>query len=166
MPLDPPTLTLLDVKNHLFAHFLTQSTFHMVNDLKKVKLGAAYDDGDQGVFKAFKEQMFRAALNDLEDTKLVALLDDDTFVLTQPLTTFSQQVTISATTANVMADLLNASARESGVTEYVTNKLGITDSDISTIVSLCMVYRKALDDITNQIDGDGPDEFTPGLGDN
>ena len=45
-------MTLIDIKNHLFVHFLTQSMFSLKDDIDKITLGAVYDNPKSKLGKA------------------------------------------------------------------------------------------------------------------
>ncbi len=74
-----------------------------------------------------------------------------TYMLTQPLGTFTQTVQVSPYTAHVVADAFNFFARGSPTT-YVANKLALTDSDIQAIALIAFALRDQIDNMGEHID--------------
>ena len=165
-----PQLTLLDVKNSLYAHFLVKATFSLTDDQRNFHLGAAYDD-PKGQMAAYKTPLLTNALNDMVKIGLLLVLDEEKgiYMLTQPLGTFTQQVTISPYTAHLIAEAFNFFARSTNATDYVANKLAVTDIDINAVMQICFSLRDKLDKMheimANNFGPEGGDgEDTPGLG--
>jgi len=159
-------VTLLDIKNHLYAHFLVKSTFSLKEDLGEIRLGAAYDDAAKGgVLVGQKEPLFRAALGDMERAGLILCLDQvaGLYVLTQPLTSLPQSVLVAPLTAHLVAELINGMGERTGFLngggQYVTNKFAITDGDILAIVQICHALSDEVDELYEMLDdGPPPDE--------
>ena len=155
-------MTLLDIKNHLYAHFLVKSTFSIKEDLGSVGLGAAYDNAvKDSILADKKEPMFRAALAELEKADMILCLDSaaDTYVLKQPLTAAPQAVVIAPLTAHRVAELINDFGRRTGFLtnphQYATNKFAITDGDIGAIVQICYTLSDEVDHLIEMLE-DGP----------
>lgn len=147
-------VTILDIKNHLYAHFLGATTFSLRDDLKTVQLGKVYDKG--GELAAHKAGLVKAALEEMEKAGLVHCLDPEAgvYVLTQPLTSLHQQVVVSPVTANLVAEVFNTFARETGQTEYIANKLAISDIDIATVARVAVMLHDRLVELEDELEGD------------
>lgn len=130
--------TLVDIKNHLFSHFLTDPVFRIKTDVASIKLDKK-QLGKELVGQ--EEDLFRAALEDFKRVNIVSELGatgSGVYILTQPLNTFNQTVTITPMTAEMIADLINGPGRVlTGNKRYTANKLGLTDSDLQMVVSMC-----------------------------
>ncbi len=151
-------MTLLDIKNHLIGHFLSQSTFSLRDDLARVRLGGAYDEAlaKGGALAERKEPLFRAALEDMARSSILLELDkvNGVYILNQPLNTFNQTVTVSPITAHNVAELINGFAPMIGREDHVCNKLSITDMDLNALVQLCLAFRGQLDDLLDDLEGE------------
>jgi hypothetical protein len=133
-------VTLLDIKNHLFSHFLRQTTFSLKHDLVNVRIG------EDSPLEPYKEALYRAALDDMEKAGLVLPLDkvNGYYILTQPINTFAQQVVVSPGTAELIADLIDMCGDMVGYDDYTPNKLAITDADISAVGQICFALMDEL----------------------
>ncbi len=134
-------MTITDVKNALFTHFFTSSTFSVVDDVA----GLGLSDKDLGEALApHRAALVTAALNDMVTGGLLAPVAAGLYVLTQPLNVFSQQVVLSPLGAEMVADLVNewhSMADEGG--SYTANKMAINSHDIET---LCHYLHFLLDE--------------------
>ena len=146
-------VTILDIKNHLYAHFLGATMFSLRDDLKTIQLGKIYEKG--GDLAAHKVGLVKAALEEMEKAGLVHCLDREVgvYVLTQPLASQYQQVVVSPVTANMVAEVFNTFARETGQTDYLANKLAISDIDISTVARVAIMLHDRLLDIEEEAEG-------------
>jgi hypothetical protein len=165
-PPEAPQLTLLEVRNHLFVHFLQKTTFNLAEDLRGIKLGADFDE-PSGKLHPYKSALVVAGLDELVKNGVLLVLDAShgTYMLTQPLGTFTQSVQVSPYTAHLVGDAFNFFARGSPTT-YVANKLALTDSDIQAVALIVFALRDQLGEMAEQIeeleqmlnlDGDGPE---------
>ncbi len=129
-------MTLVDIKNILFSHFLTETTFSLKDDLAPIKLeGKKIDE----VVVANKEALFRAGLDDFVRTGVLVKATDDLYILTQPIDSFSQTITLAPIVAEMVGDLINDVGQELGMTNHLANKLSITSDDIGAICQICHV---------------------------
>ena len=132
-------MTLVDIKNHIFTHLMTESTFSLGDDVTSVKLNK--EDLTE-VVAQHKIALFKTALTDLVRAGILAEVETvpGLYVLTQPLNSYSQNVTLSAMTAEMVVDLVNgfgeALSDEEGP-PYVANKMGITGEDIARLCHIC-----------------------------
>mgnify|MGYP001595564102 CR=1 FL=1 len=132
-------MTLVDIKNHIFSHLLTESTFSLSDDISAIKIPK---DELTEVVAQHKVALFKTALTDLTKIGLVAEVEGvpGLYVLTQPLHGYVQNVQLSAMTAEMVGDLVNgfgdAMADEEG-NPYVTNKLALTGDDIARLCHIC-----------------------------
>ena len=153
------SVTLVDIKNHLFSHFLTSTVFDLTTDISTIKLpkGALTDGLDKQ-----KDALFKAALEDFKRVNIVAELGQTgsgIYILTQPLNTFTQTVSITPMTAEMVADLINDVGQMLTGRKYVSNKLGLTDTDIQMLCNMC---HNLLDESMHFDGEEGPDGPTPG----
>ncbi len=159
---------MLEVKNHLYVHFLKQTTFTLAEDLRGIRLGAAFDD-PKGKLHAYKAPLVVTALDEMVKVGLLLALDAShgTYMLTQPLGTFTQTVQVSPYTAHLVADAFNFFARGTGPATYTANKLAITDTEVQALALLAFSLRDQVDDLQDQIEEmmDDPDQGPAGAGD-
>lgn len=130
-------MTLVNIKNALLSHFLSASTFNLIDDIEAIKINAKEDGGD---FVEHKREIVQYALDELVKLGIIAKVSGDLYVLIQPLSQFPQSVTISPMTALMVSDLINGWTKMTGDQEktgYVVNKLGITDYDIGSLCTIC-----------------------------
>lgn len=161
-----PQITLLDIKNVLYMHFLARSTFSVQDDEGLLGLGKAYDEKD-GKMAQYKGALIKQALDDMVKGGFLLELDKvkGVYMLTQPLGTFNQSVVISPYTANLVADAFNFFARQTGPSPYVANKLAITDTEVMAIAQLVFAFRDELDEIYEGMDdGDEAGDELPPFG--
>ncbi len=160
MDTDTPQLTLLEIKNHLYVHFLGKTTFSLNEDLRFVKLGVAFDD-PKGKMHAYKAPLIVTALDDMVKVGLLLVLDtaQGVYMLTQPIGTFTQKVDISPYTAHLVAEAFNFFARQNQQAAYMANKLCISDVDINSVAQMCFALRDQIDDLHEQMEAmmDGDD---------
>lgn len=154
----PPRLTLLEVKNVLYGHFLGATSFGLKDDLDRLQLGAPYDD-PKGLYHTERDSLVRAALDDMASIGLLVALGD-TYLLKAPLGTFNQSVIISPYTAAMVADIFNEFARQTQGVGYTANKLAISDTEIHALAHIVFTLRDQLDEMYEQMDMD--DEDGPG----
>ncbi len=124
-------MTLVDIKNALFSHFLTETTFNLKEDISSIQLDTS---GLDEAFLTHKETLFAAALDDYVKSGVLILVADGLYLLTQPINTFNQSVVLSPIAAEMVADLVNIFAEDEG---YTANKMALTSDDISTLCHFC-----------------------------
>ncbi len=152
--------TLVDIKNAILTHFLTQSSFTLPDDLKSFKIDPK--DGSPA-FAESKEEVARWVLDEYVKGGIVAKVSDTLYVLTQPISQLSQQVVITPLTAlmltNIVNDWVNATG-ERKQTGYVVNQLSINDRDVA---ALCHICHQLMDGPGPDLDdGEDPEKLPPG----
>ncbi len=160
-----PPVTLLDIKNHLYGHFLTKTTFSLKDDSASVGLGPHYDV-PQGSMSTYKPILLRAALEEMTKAGWLLCLDAvvGLYMLSAPLAAQAQQVVISPYTANLIADAFNYFARATGPTPHVANKLAISDIEMNAVASMVFAFRDEADELHEMMEGGPDDEDGPNLG--
>jgi len=124
-------VTLVDIKNALFSHFLTETTFNLKEDADSIQL----DIND--IDKAFldnKDKLFIAALDDYIKSGVLVEVSSGLYMLTQPINSFNQSVILSPITSEMVADLVNLFSKDEG---YVANKMALTSDDITMLCHFC-----------------------------
>lgn len=104
------------------------------------------------------EKLINLAMEELIKMDLVKVLDKDYWVLTKPMTAFSQTIKISGPLSCSIASVLNKAA--SFVTNEKTelcNSMSITEDDIETLVLIADNINKREDEFPEE--SDGSDEF-------
>jgi len=144
-------MTLLDIKNHLFSHFLSESTFSLQDDVATLKLPK--QDVTE-ILTTHKAALVKLALEDMTKQGICAEAAPGLYILTQPLNSYSQSVTLNPMVIEMVTDLVNGfgEALEDPNSEsepYVANKLAISADDIARLCHICHVL---LDE-----NGDGQD---------
>ena len=128
------SITLIDIKNALFSHFITETVFNIKEDCAAIGLS----DKDLGEsLVGLRESLFKAALDDFVRLGITAELSPGVYILTQPVNTFSQPVNLSPMAAEMIADLVNGFGEGTEGSQYVVNKLGITSFDIERLCHFC-----------------------------
>jgi len=151
-------LTIAYVKNLLFSHFLSQTTFDLKSDLASIKFPASKGKGvelDSNLADKHSA-LVRAALDDfVKDDMLVELEPKGSglYILRLPLDSFTQTVEISPGLAEMIADLINgfgeAQDRALGSEDeeedfegearqhYQCDRMNLSERDIAIIVHIC-----------------------------
>jgi hypothetical protein len=127
-------MTLVDVKNALFSHFLVSHTFSLKDDVSSLQLDTS---GDGEGLVAHLDAIVKAALDDFARTGMVAIIAPDLYILSQPLDTFQQQVTLTPMAAEMVTDLVNEYMTCIDGPRYVANKLSLTSHDIEILCHYC-----------------------------
>jgi len=140
-------MTLVHVKNLLLSHLLQNNTFSIQDDTPTIDFGK---DEDTEELNPFKEKVVRLAVKELEQVGILKLVDADTelYLLSQPVNSFVQQVSISPLCAEMLADTVNAFVRGTDIDGVVCNKLSVTEGDIMALIH---VFHMMLEDM----DGEG-----------
>ena len=131
--------TLVDVKNALFSHFITCSTFSLPDDLVSIKLEPDGKEGS-GSFDQHKEDVARFVLGEMAKGGIVAQVTPTFYALVQPVNQLSQSVVIDSLTAMMVADLVNDFVMQTGEraqTGYVVNQLALSNRDIAALCHIC-----------------------------
>ncbi len=101
------------------------------------------------------------SFEDLVRLDVVRVLEDGYWVLTKPLHSFTQTLTISGTLACSIAKVLNTAAQkvtENNETEFC-NALAITEEDIETITVIANNVNEQDDKLDGEDDIEDSDEF-------
>lgn len=126
-------MTLVDIKNALFSYFLTETTFNIKEDASSILLDTKDVDKE---FVEHKEALLTAALMDL--VRIGVLIEvvpgGGLYMLTQPISTFSQAVNLNPIASEMVADLVNLYVDDEG---YKANKMALTSEDIITLCQFC-----------------------------
>lgn len=123
-------MTLVDIKNALFSHFMSDSVFTLADDIASLGL----DDKELGPALApHREALVKAGLDDFARVGILLEVSTGTYILTQPISVMTQQVILSPLAAEMVADLVN----EFTDGPYQANKLGITTTDIERLCGFC-----------------------------
>ncbi len=145
-------MTLLDIKNALYLHFLQKTSFCVNDDSAAITLGGVYDD-PKGKYAQHKPSLLRAALDDMAKQGVCLCVDAETglYVLTQPIGSYSQTVVLSSYTANLIGDAFNLFARETGQ-PIVANKLAISDTEISCIGQVALALHERVQGLEDELE--------------
>ena len=142
-------LTLVDIKNHVFSHFMAEPTFNVAEDVAAIKLPK--DDITETV-EHNKVALFKTALQELARNGIVAEVtgtDGNVYILTQPLNTYTQQVVISPMVAEMVGDLVNGFSEaldDEGGDKYVANKMNISGEDVARLCHICHMLLNNAED--------------------
>lgn len=127
-------MTLLEVKNQLVTHFLSHDTFDPVKHAFDVTYDKEVAD--------FREQMTATALAELEAAGFIRRFDSgdkSLWVLTQPIASFPQQVTLSPITCNMIASIVNFHNDLEEI-DYVVDQTKIDESAIGRLIQIVSEY--------------------------
>jgi hypothetical protein len=146
-------MTLIEIRNQIFTHFLKSDTFALPNDLKKVKVGKNQEE--------FKQELVTQVLTDMQEDGLCGEISNPAtgeikaFVMAGPLGQNGQDVSISNQTAELVAEIINqylASQDQEGVVD----KLNINEGDIQNLAIITAQLLNGLDG--DQLKFGGKDE--------
>lgn len=139
-------MTLTDAKNQLVSHFLTSHTFSVKDDTPSLKgpRSEGAEDKDP-LSQEDKEAVYRVALEELAKLGMVALVKEGFYVLTQPITSYAQNVQISPIAALMVADLAETFVNGNDI-DHTVNQLAITEHDILFVCKLCHELLNERDD--------------------
>lgn len=125
-------MNLVEVRNQLFSHFIENDTFLYPKDVSSIKV-----DDEQSKFagKIVKRVLDTMVTDNVVD---VVEIDNSTlaYITTLPLAADHQEVTISANTANLIAEVINQYQESAEATDYYADKFNITDSDMQAILGI------------------------------
>lgn len=133
-------MTLVDIKNHIFTHLLTESTFSLADDISPIKFSK--EELTETVSQ-HKVGLFKTALTEMVRNGVVAEIEGSpgVYVLTQPLNSYSQTVILPPIVAEMVGDLVNgfsnAISDDEGGERYTVNKMQITGEDIGRLCHIC-----------------------------
>lgn len=129
--------TLVDIKNAILTHFLTQSSFSIPGDLASIKIDPKDSSPE---FSAHKGDVARYALDEYTKSGIIAKVNDNLYALIQPINNLNQSLVLSPLTALMVANLVNDFVTHTGErksTGYVVNMMSITDRDIQSLCHIC-----------------------------
>lgn len=142
-------MTIVDIKNAVFSHFLTETTFSLSDDIG----GLGLSDKVLGECLApHRDALVRAALNDFTLQGVTLEISPGVWILTNPIGNLSQNVVLSPMAAEMVADLVADWHDNVDGPQYSPNKLAITSYDIEC---LCHYCHFLLDEDT-PLDGEEP----------
>ena len=130
------------IKNLLFSHFLTEDTFDLNFDLSPIVLNHK-EVGENVV--AQKAPLFKCALDELARNGVLTEAAPGLYILTQPISAFSQMVALSPIAAEMIADLLEEVGMSDDERPYRVNKMAITSDDISALCHVCHLLLEESD---------------------
>lgn len=141
-------MTLVHVKNLLLSHLLQNNTFSIRDDSAIIDF-----DKDQDIeeLEPFREKIIRLAVKELEVVGILRLVDEESelYILSQPVNSFVQQISISPLCAEMLSDTVNAYVKGTNIENIVCNKLAITEQDIMALIH---VFHMMLDDMADDQD--------------
>lgn len=126
-------MTLVDVKNALFSHFLTSTIFDINEDV--VSLALPTKELPEKVASS-KVALVKTALIEFEKMGVAVCYDQKKglYILSQPVDSFIQPVNVGPVTAEMVADLVNLYREDEG---YRANKMALTNDDITCLCHFC-----------------------------
>lgn len=133
-------MTVIEVRNKILEHFLTESYFCDKEHLEKLNLGSYFKNKSD-----LAAAMVLEALRDLEAAKLIRKCLAGGFVfwvLEQPLASYPQTVTLSIPTITMIADTINKYRDSCNITGDVCDKTKIKEEDIQNLVYIIMNLMK------------------------
>lgn len=147
-------MTIVEIKNQVLTHFFNNTIFSLSSDSQKIEL-----DDD---LKPLTEEVVRTVLVDLENLgliKKVASAQKEIWILTQSLTAFNQNVTITAATAEMISDTINSFREANEISGDISDKTKITEADIINLVNISHIMAETpLDDEEFEDDNEDGDD--------
>lgn len=128
-------MTIVDVKNALFTHFLTETSFSLKGDVAAALSASSVPEE----LVEHKEALCKAALDDYTRSGITVEVAPGVYVLTQPIDQMTQQVALSPLAAELIAGLVNGVAADTNDARQgdPANKLAITSGDIEQVCHFC-----------------------------
>jgi len=137
-------MTLMEIKNQLLTFFLKNDTFVLAeeSDLKKIKTNSHQE--------TVKKDIISSVLDELaKDGLVVKVINDQQrtvcYSLIAPFASFSQNIEISAQTAELITEILNQYFQSKNQTDYIVDKLNINEFDIQQLAILTAQLLNNLD---------------------
>lgn len=126
-------MTLIDIKNALFSHFLTSTIFDLSEDVDTLVLPTK--DVNEKLASS-KKALVKTALAEFEKIGVAVCYDQKNglYILSQPVDSFIQPVNVGPVTAEMVADLVNLYREDEG---YRANKMALTNDDITCLCHFC-----------------------------
>ena len=145
-------MTLLEVKNQLISFFFSHDSF----EFKRHQLEVTFDKDSAD----FREPLLREALADLERIgivkKMVVAGDEvaearESWMLTQPVFSFSQNLVVGALTAEIIANTINGASEDLGV-KLSCDKTKLGEQDLLKLCGIIDEMAERLDVLTEEED--------------
>lgn len=121
-------MTLSDIKNQLFSHFLKKDYFSISEHADSITVASDFLES--------KEKLIAATMEDLIDIDIVAPLDDGRWILKAPIISIPQTVQIGGTTAELIADFVNSYRDANNIKGDLCNKFQISERDIVNLLQI------------------------------
>lgn len=152
-------MTLLEIRNQMYSYFLGRTIFDAKTDIDELSLGEEFDKKD-GKMRSYKERLVKSALNDLVKANVVSQLDDNVFILIQPLISLTQNVSISPYTSSLVAHAFNSFTRHTGGIPRMADKMAITDIEIQALAHVCFAFYEQIETMAEKLNElSSEDEF-------
>jgi hypothetical protein len=119
-------MTLLDTRNRLLTYFTTHDTISH-DEFGEINVGE-YEDSRDGVILT--------ALEQLEEMRLVSQVDENLWMLVEPLNANGQDIHITTNIANGIAMVINAYLDANGVEGGRADSLNITEADLLALITI------------------------------
>lgn len=141
-------MTLIDIQNTLYSHFLRSDSFIMERDLDSINVYGnqeSVSNDEKADLDKVKASLIRLALEQLEKGDYVRRVTDDYYILRAPLGNSPQAVVIPADLANIICDLVNewlsvetgdSDDKTKGVTTRSSDKTNISTYEIEQLVGI------------------------------
>lgn len=114
-------MTLLDINNQLVDFFLNEEKFSLTDNIKDIHIPETYTE--------YTRNIIVAGLDNLVNNGMLIKLNDDLYILKQPINSFNQSVILSPNIASAITDKVNMLSTEDDE-EDTCNVLNITEEDI------------------------------------
>lgn len=131
-------MTIVEIKNQLLSHFFENTVFNMSSHIDKIELTEE--------ISPMKSEIVRTVLNELELLGLVrkvASSNNEVWILVQSLHSFHQNLSISAATAEIIADTINSFREANEIDGDTCDKTKITESDILNLVNISHIMAES-----------------------
>ena len=132
-------MTLLDIKNQLYSYLLTHDSI----EIKQFILDNNIIDEDISFF----ESCLELALDEFVESKILKKASNDTlikWILTQPINSYSQDITLSSAMCIFISEVLNGLADDLGDKSLACDASKIKENDIKILVGVATEYRKLI----------------------
>lgn len=146
-------MTLLDVRNRVLTHFTTNDTM-CPEDFASIKIDEPYESA--------RDNLILRALEQLEEVELIARVEEDLWILVEPLNANGQDIHISTNVANGVAMVINAYLDANGIEGGRADTLNVGEADILALITIIGNVINLEPKQDPDPDLDGPEDYSTG----
>lgn len=128
-------MKLVEVQNQIFSFYLSNDTFFVEKDIKRVKVSDNQEKIKRELVIAVLEHMAQDGFCVRVSTGDV--LTGDCYVLAVPFGSEGQNIEISNNTAELIAEFLTQFMSANDIKDYAIDKFNIKEQDLQNLIAIC-----------------------------